>query len=105
MLLGIGSGGSWFALFVVTHLLLFHLRPRPNRFRVICRVYLAALSPDGAVTPPLAPGRHAWLQVVRGRVTTGEQPLQAGDGLAVSDESALAVRADGAAEVLLFDLA
>ena len=33
------------------------------------------------------------------------QTLSAGDGAAVSGESALAIRAEGPSEVLLFDLA
>jgi redox-sensitive bicupin YhaK (pirin superfamily) len=54
---------------------------------------------------PLASGRHAWLQVVRGQVQLNEQPLSAGDGAAVSDESQVAIGAAAPAEVLLFDLA
>jgi redox-sensitive bicupin YhaK (pirin superfamily) len=55
----------------------------------------------------LAPGRHAWLQVVRGAVVLNGLPLRAGDAAAVSDEPALWVGAEGPgeAEVLLFDLA
>ena len=35
----------------------------------------------------------------------GGEALAAGDGLAVSDEKALSIRADDDAEVMLFDLA
>ena len=52
-----------------------------------------------------APGRHGWLQVVKGAVTLNGTPLRAGDGAAASDEASLTVRADGDSEVLLFDLA
>ncbi len=68
------------------------------------RVYLAELSPGASVTHPLGAGRHAWLQVVRGTVSVAEQTLAAGDGLAVSDEPALNVRAENEAEVMVFDL-
>ncbi|MDX2170029.1 MAG: pirin family protein [Deltaproteobacteria bacterium] len=53
----------------------------------------------------LAAGRHAWLQVARGDVQVNGQVLHAGDGAALSDESAVALHADSDAEVLLFDLA
>jgi len=53
----------------------------------------------------LRPGRHAWVQVARGAITVNGQPLDQGDGAAVSDESALEIRATAHAEVLLFDLA
>ena len=73
--------------------------------RADARVYLAELTPGASVTHRLGAGRHAWLQVVRGTVIAGEETLAAGDGLAVSDEQALTVRADGEAEVMVFDLA
>jgi quercetin 2,3-dioxygenase len=69
------------------------------------RIYLATLDADREVRHALAPGRHAWLQVLRGRVTAGGEAPGAGDGLAVSDEAGLTVRAEGGAEVMLFDLA
>jgi redox-sensitive bicupin YhaK (pirin superfamily) len=53
----------------------------------------------------LAPGRHAWLQVARGAVELNGQPLAAGDGVAASEESKLALVAREGCEVLLFDLA
>ncbi|MEO8606070.1 MAG: pirin family protein [bacterium] len=66
----------------------------------------AARLPSGALTThTLAPGRHAWLQVARGDVTLNGTALHAGDGVAISDEQQLEVRADSASEVLLFDLA
>lgn len=69
------------------------------------KLYLATLEKDQSVVHELKPGRHAWLQVLRGEVQVGEVSLTAGDGLAVTEEQALAVRAAVPAEVLLFDLA
>src|SRR4051812_2353583 len=71
------------------------------------RLYLATLDGGHEVTHEVGAGRHAWVQVLRGGVTLNGQGLSAGDGAAVSEESGLAVRAEGAseAEVLLFDLA
>jgi redox-sensitive bicupin YhaK (pirin superfamily) len=53
----------------------------------------------------LRPGRHAWVQVARGEITLNGEPLSAGDGAAVSEETALAINARSDAEVLVFDLA
>lgn len=53
----------------------------------------------------LKPGRHAWIQVARGTVSANGLTLEAGDGAAVSDETALDVTASTDAEVLVFDLA
>jgi len=69
------------------------------------RLYLAALSGEQELRHELESGRHAWLQVLRGEATINGTKLVAGDGAALSDEALLSVRAAGAAEVLLFDLA
>jgi quercetin 2,3-dioxygenase len=68
-------------------------------------LYVGRLEGDTKLRHALAPGRHAWLQVARGAVRLGDAPLRAGDGAALSGEPALELRADGAAEVLGFDLA
>jgi len=52
----------------------------------------------------LAPGRHAWLHVARGKLRVNGQDLDAGDALQVSDEAALELSGVKDAEVLLFDL-
>jgi redox-sensitive bicupin YhaK (pirin superfamily) len=69
------------------------------------RLLLAKLSPGESAQHALDPGRHAWVQVLRGKVRLGEDELAAGDAAAISDEPAVAIAATEAAEVLLFDLA
>lgn len=98
----------------------FPAEERSNRLRLVAspdgrdgsltirqdaRLYLANLDEGREVAHKLSPGRHAWLQVLRGGVDLNGRSLSAGDGAAVSDETSLALRADGPAEVLLFDLA
>jgi len=68
-------------------------------------IYLTALTEGARVTHPLGAGRGAWLQVLRGTVAVDGQPVQAGDGVAVSDVAGLTIAAQTAADVLLFDLA
>ncbi len=69
------------------------------------RIYLATLQGGDAVSHEIPEGRHAWLQVLRGKVRVDETSLDAGDGLAVSDERLLSVTASTSAEIMLFDLA
>jgi redox-sensitive bicupin YhaK (pirin superfamily) len=69
------------------------------------RIYLSTLSAGAEVRHDLARDRHAWLQVLRGRVAINGQELNTSDGAAVSDEQQLAVIAESQAEVMLFDLA
>jgi redox-sensitive bicupin YhaK (pirin superfamily) len=68
-------------------------------------VYAGQLEPGTAIAHALAGRRHAWLHVARGSATLNGQPLHAGDSAAISDEREVALRAETAAEVLLFDLA
>jgi redox-sensitive bicupin YhaK (pirin superfamily) len=70
-------------------------------------LYASLLAPGERVEHTLAPGRHAWVQVVGGRVTVNGQALGTGDGAAISDEATVAVAVAGVddSEILLFDLA
>ena len=77
----------------------------PARTAVInqdARMYVAELGAGDRVSHPLADGRHAWIQVVRGTLDLNGQSLQPGDGAAISGEPAVVVYGDG--ELLLFEL-
>ena len=52
----------------------------------------------------LSPQRFGWLQVMTGQVELNESTLEAGDGVAISDETKLLIRATASSELLLFDL-
>jgi redox-sensitive bicupin YhaK (pirin superfamily) len=70
-------------------------------------LYVAELLPGTTVNHALAPGRHAWVQIVRGEVALNGQALEEGDGAAISGErevSATGTAPEGG-EILLFDLA
>jgi redox-sensitive bicupin YhaK (pirin superfamily) len=70
------------------------------------RLFATILGPGQAVRHPLAPGRHGWVQVARGAATVNGAALQAGDGVALSDERQIEMTASGGeAELLVFDLA
>lgn len=69
------------------------------------RIFLANLSLGSSVTHMIEPGRHVWLQVLRGSVTLPAVTLEAGDGAAATDEPSLTITAGAAAEIMLFDLA
>jgi redox-sensitive bicupin YhaK (pirin superfamily) len=68
------------------------------------RIYAAILEDGKTLEHTLEPGRHAWLQVARGRLKVGDQELIEGDGLAVSEETKLVLEGVDSAEFLLFDL-
>ena len=67
-------------------------------------LYASRLLPGERVKHALAEGRHAWLQVVSGRVELNGTPMGAGEGAAVSQETGLEVVALEPAHFLLFDL-
>jgi len=53
----------------------------------------------------LAKGRHAWVQLARGRALINGSELQAGDGAALSDVGLVRIEGVHASELLVFDLA
>lgn len=69
------------------------------------RLYATLLDTGQRVEHRLAPGRHAWLQLVRGTATLNGMEIRSGDGVAVSGEDRLELTTDDTAEALLFDLA
>lgn len=69
------------------------------------RLYSTILDADQRVEHTLASGRAAWIQVARGSVTVNGTKLEQGDGVAIEDETSIAITgASAGSEVLLFDL-
>jgi redox-sensitive bicupin YhaK (pirin superfamily) len=62
---------------------------------------------DGAESAELAlaPGRLAYVHLVRGRVNVNGEPLAAGDAAKLSAESSVRLSGGDDAEVIVFDLA
>jgi redox-sensitive bicupin YhaK (pirin superfamily) len=69
------------------------------------RIFLATLQAGQSLTHTFATGRHAWLQVLRGRVDVHGTHLATSDAVAVSGEPQLTVTGAEPAEIMLFDLA
>lgn len=68
-------------------------------------LYGSVLETDETVSFEVRPERKAWIQVARGTVTAGDQPLYAGDGLAVTEAGPVEITATDRTEFLVFDLA
>ncbi len=68
------------------------------------RLYAGEFDAGQTAEYPLAPGRHAWVQVVHGSLDLNGTPLRPGDGAAVSDERQLRLRIGEKALLVLFDL-
>jgi len=68
--------------------------------------YTATLHDGDTVRYGFALGRVAWLQVARGTVQLNEQPLTAGDGASIDQETEIMLQGTSHdADVLLFDMA
>ncbi|MEH6434530.1 pirin family protein [Massilia sp. DD77] len=67
-------------------------------------IYASILNGGDAVSHRLAPGRQAYVHVVRGRVTINGVGLAGGDALKVTGEDLVSLDQAEAAEVLVFDL-
>jgi len=74
------------------------------RIQQDARLYAALLEAGLKVSHTFAGGRRGWLHVVKGSAEVNEQPLGAGDGVAISGEEQIAVGSNDRGEVLLFDL-
>jgi redox-sensitive bicupin YhaK (pirin superfamily) len=69
------------------------------------RLYASIMKSGEELKYELASERHAWIQLISGSLEVNGETLEAGDGAAISEETALTIksRADGS-EFLLFDL-
>jgi hypothetical protein len=81
--------------------------PRESEVRLLqdAEIWAARMAANEEVVHQIESGRRVWLQVARGVLTAGPHRLVAGDALAVTDESAIAVHAHEPSEILLFDMA
>jgi redox-sensitive bicupin YhaK (pirin superfamily) len=75
------------------------------RIRQDARLLAARFDAGAETTVSLKPGRRYWVQFAQGAAEINGQAAAAGDGFAFEEESELRVKALGAAEVLLFELA
>ncbi|MBL8793860.1 MAG: pirin family protein [Planctomycetia bacterium] len=67
-------------------------------------LYRSSLQPGEEVSHELQPGRHAWVQVLRGQAAVNGTDLTAGDGAMLTAPAALTIRGVEPADVLVFDL-
>jgi len=68
-------------------------------------LFASILDAEQEVERAMDPARYAWIQVARGSISVNGENAEQGDGVIVVAESALTIRAQEPAEVLLFDLA
>lgn len=68
-------------------------------------VYVSRLSAGDSIDFDVRPDRKIWLQLIRGQLTVNDTSIQAGDGIALSEEKHLKLAAAREnAEFILFDL-
>ena len=68
-------------------------------------LYASLLDPSQSVSLELKEGRHAWLQLAKGKLEVNGEEIKAGDGLAFSKEPKIDIKALEKSEFLVFDLA
>src|SRR5687768_9315263 len=69
------------------------------------RLFASILKQGDEISYEIAAGRHAWLQLISGSLDVNGERLEAGDGVAVSEEPTLVINAlRDNTEFLLFDL-
>lgn len=75
------------------------------RMNANAKLYVGLLDGSESASLELAPGRLAYVHLVRGSLQVNGQTLSGGDALQLSDESRVQLEAGQDAEVLVFDLA
>ncbi len=68
------------------------------------KVYVGTFDAEQGAELTLAPNRHAWVHVARGRVRVNGTAVKAGDGVSLSSEPKLRIDQAERAEVLVFEL-
>ena len=68
------------------------------------KLYAAILNGDTKLEHPIAPGRTAYLHLIRGTLEVNGKLLKTGDALKFSKEAGVVISHAEAAEFLLFDL-
>jgi redox-sensitive bicupin YhaK (pirin superfamily) len=68
-------------------------------------LHAGLFSKGDAAELTLARGRHAWVQVARGKVRVNGRDLETGDGAAISEDAVVRVEGLDEGEILVFDLA
>ena len=68
-------------------------------------LYAGLFDGDEHASLHIAPGRKAYVHLVRGALQVNGQALQGGDALMLEDEPSIALSHGQDAEVLVFDLA
>jgi redox-sensitive bicupin YhaK (pirin superfamily) len=67
-------------------------------------IYESILEAGKTIAYEIPKTRHVWIQMIKGQMQVTDETLEAGDGLAVSDESDLKITAKKTSKFLLFDL-
>ena len=73
------------------------------RLMTNAHVYSSILDPGQHVVHELRQRRKVWLHIVHGKVTANKIDLTGGDGMGISDETAISLTARENAELLLID--
>jgi len=69
------------------------------------KVYAGVFEKGESAALELAPGRHAWIHIARGKVKVNGTELSDGDGAAFSNEARISIDGVADGEVIAFDLA
>lgn len=68
------------------------------------QLYASILDRDAGLNYEIKPNRHAWLQLISGKIEVNGEMLHPGDAAAFSKENNIALKGIEKAEFLLFDL-
>ncbi len=68
-------------------------------------IYSSIIEEGAEIIHSITPGRHVWIQIVRGAIDMNGTLLSEGDGASLSEETVITITGRQETEFLLFDLA
>lgn len=76
----------------------------PLKINQDAKVFVGHLKSEQGLSLHLEKGRHTWIQIASGRMLISDNKVEAGDGVAISDEDHIHLNSISDCEFLLFDL-
>lgn len=67
-------------------------------------VYASILEKEHTLEFTIKPNRNIWIQIISGTLSVNEIDTEAGDGIAITEEDSITLKANEETEFLLFDL-
>jgi quercetin 2,3-dioxygenase len=89
----------------LTRLFAGKAREGAMEIRLDAEIFFGKSDKGRTLSAQISPGRHAWLQIIKGQIRVQDEILDEGDGAAVSEAEGVEIYANQDSDFLFFNLA